>query len=293
MIDILYGDNAFTLRFEVPSEWATPTGVNLVVTRDNGTAVLTSTATTLGFTATTLSSATSRGDKTFATAASLGAAPGDFIRIAAGASGPAEDCEIDFYAVATKTATLTMELNHAHASGAAVSPLWATYALDVSDTDDYPLHGRFVLEWTSNSSDERPVTQYARIVKRVFRVLGFKKQFARRYRDLYDVIRKRWSAFEADTYDELQTRYAGDGFDLDRCIDADRMTEVCREALRWIVVDSTGDRWADDREAAMVSYNTAYQRTLTAPIWRDIDEDLNKDDGEDSIPTTVYSSRNY
>ncbi len=293
MIDILFGDNSYTLRFEVPPDWATPSGVNITVTRDTGTEVVASTAATLGFTASTLSSATTRGATTIVTAADISLSPGDRLRIAASASGPAEDCEVEFYASATKTATLKRELNHAHASGAAVSPLWATKAIDASTEADYPLGGKYLIQWVNANADDIPATEYAEVVKRKMQILGFEQDFALRFRDLHEVIRKRWAAFERATYDMMRAEWLAEGRKFDRFVDQSRGMEYAIQTLRRIVVDTHGDQWAAEREPAMKAAKEALRITLNTENWSDDDQDLVVEEEEVATSTTHYSARNY
>ena len=298
-IQIAYNDSSFNLRLEMPPEWNVDaiTSMNIGVKDWDGDDLLAATAATL-YTATTLNGAVSVGDSTITLANTATAlTPGDRVRIAASASGPAEEVEVVFYNSSTYTATLRHETRHAHATSTAVRGLWATYALDTTTVADWPAAQQCIVSWYPGGSDDRPLRQRAEIS-----VIEFNfADFARRFEMLYP---REWKLRENRTggikgiLEEAKKQVRGDllsrDFDINRVVDSAIIEPLVLAKARWLVLLGTGDKWTTEREVALDEYHRQMEIVSNSPLWKDDNQDYVRDEVEmDDAMQLLGSERGF
>lgn len=291
---IRYGDSSFTLRLNFPDSWrGTPTGVNVELHDDEGTELLASTAATI-LTADTLKSAAAALEQEIELTTGFTVTKGDKLRIGATATGPIEDIVTDYYNSSTKKVYLVDELLESHAASAAVSALFATYALDVSDTDDFPNNLEGVITWTPNTDDE-PYVESFRIAKFRFALQGVDIQFAGMWPTPWDFVRDRWENVYQLAEQMLMTRMEGDNLDFKRMVDH----ELIRPAFLWLVkalaydTAEGGDARKTERKEAWDRFETEWGYFKAAPFWTDWDADKNIDTDEKRRAAPPPAKRNY
>lgn len=285
MSEVKYGDDSYTLRFEYPTGWDVDniTGVNIAIYDTGGSEALAATAATL-YTATTLDAAASAGTNTITLASGASALqPGDRIRIADSASGPAEDATVAFYNSSTRVVTLADDMDEDHASGAAVDGLWCTYAADFSDTDTFPKGKEFRVVWSPQGSDDKDSSEIITVAGISYASSQFWADFKDDYPTDYDKLDGRnLTRYEekrrAEFGDELNTA----GIELNRVVDQPRFRAGFALYVRRFILRGTGDADTEERKVADQAWNGWWEYTVrNSSIWTDTDQDGTKDTAEE------------
>ena len=152
---VKYDEGANALRLEYPYGWNVSglSDVTIGIKTTAGAELLAATSATI-YSNTTLASAATAGDVTIDLAVGADAvSPGDRLFIAHSAGGRDEEVEVASYNSTSKEVTVASPLIYGHSSGAAVYGLWATYDLDTTDTDVWPINSDIVITWTPDSGD--------------------------------------------------------------------------------------------------------------------------------------------
>jgi len=278
-------NEAQTLRFEFPTAWKElPTAVDIEVKDRAGTDLVASTAATLT-TATALNGALSRGDVAVIMADDRSWAPGDRFRIAASATGAHDDCKVDYYDSANKTAYLKQGLNWSHATTAVVSALFCTYALDTSaDTDTYAVGTKLTLTWDPNT-DDNMFSQTAEVVRWVFEVEGLEDSFQIHWADIYRIWQEKRKFAELAREGKRSARVFFETLDkdIDRVVDTEGADLVVIHQMAVIAIQSIGhDHSEFEIELAQKALTDAQLHLKQTVTWWNVDDDESEDDGEKS-----------
>jgi hypothetical protein len=278
---LLYGSSSQILRLDFPSAWTSvPSTVNIEIKDTAGTTLVSSTAATIGFTADTLSAATSSMDTTATLTTGASLIPGDRVYIAASASGRDERATVESYNSSTKTITFTKPLMWDHASSAAVKPLWATYDLDISTTSTYSLNKELAIKWIS-SGGEPYVPEAAIITRFEFELEDIEKRFSRLYSNEYDYIRSEFSEFEEAAKRRINSRFKSKGFDINNLKDNSVLIDPIIEYICYLANKQAGvDTRQDEIMRALEEYEKLMIQVEESPNWFDDDQDEILDDEE-------------
>lgn len=280
MKQIKYGDDSHTLRCEYPEAWdaASITGVEISIDTVGGTAILAATAATL-YTATTLGSACTHGDEYIELAEGASApAKGDRLWISSSASGPGEQVIVNYYDSSNRYVFTERELQHSHASGAAVKGQFATYAMDVSDTDTYIKGYEMVVTWDP-STDDFPYTDHYVIAGAAIGAPGFWRDFQAMYPVEYDMRGGRdLVAFESQIRKRFAHELMSRQLNPDRIIDQDKIEPGVVLFARFLMMSGQDQTMYDRAKEEWVEW----LKTLAAdPIWQDLDQDGDIDSDEE------------
>ena len=290
MKTIPYNDSSVSLRLEFPEEWDHPsiTGVNIAILDTDGDALLSSTAATL-YTATTLLGAVSSGDSTIKLAdAAADVEAGDVLHIA----DPTEHVEVLYYDTSTNTATLRTPLYFDHDNGATVSPQWATYTLDTSDTDTWGLGKECVIQWTATGIYNGTRYEFAMVKDREYSATDFVRRFRIMYPAEADAAGSRLDELKRESTTHVKALLRARGLDLDMVTDVEIIDQLIMAHCRWIIASQGGDSQQYEREQAWDDYIRIEQVVTTSPVWEDSDMDDSRDDGEtdDHVPQSFARS---
>lgn len=290
MRQIQYNNAAFGLRFEYPHEWDAEsiTGVTLTVKDLSGVELLAAASTTL-FSAANIQvngGVVADTDQFLIELTASGTipdfVPGDRMRIAQSASGPAEDVEILNYNTTTELATLTRDMRYAHADNTRLYGLYCTYDLDTSDTDVFPLNKQVVLTWTPDT-DDLPVRERGEIVISEFRVLGFEERFAALHPREYRISmspERRLFRFLEEAHFQLGNELRVRGLYIDRVVDQAILVPALMAKVRWLILLNGDDAYREERQVCLDEYVRQFDLLTTGPIWADDDQDEVRDDEE-------------
>lgn len=291
---IKYGDSSQTVRLEFPSQWTgLPSTITITVKDEDAGEILSAQSATL-YTATVLNGAVTRGDNSIIVANDAdNLTPGDRVRIAAGASGSAEDVEVDYYNSTSKVATLKGALRYSHADGAAVSPLWATYALNASGSD-YTVGKRLQVIWTPNTDD--PIyTEDATVIQYQWQPIDLESRFRTTWFDIYEQIRPNFDDLAQEARKQLRLRLMRDNRDLNTLREPDAATPALMSQIALMVTRRGGDEHKHEYEMAIKAYNEDIANLTQTVVWWDVDDDLTQDKNEESStpPRFVVHGRGH
>jgi len=290
-LDLLYGDASHTIRLEFPDSWAEAgvAAANIAIANTEGTALLGSAACTVT-TASTLSSNAVAGTNTIVTAAGVGTAPGDRLWIAASALGRGELVTVDYYDSATKSATLTADLQASHSSGAAVRAAWCTYAANLSSASTYPLGSTVVITWTPGSSDQLAVTALARIVSTTAAVSDLWARLEARWPAACSLVSDaRRSVLDSTLALDYRLELSSYGLDPARIVDSPIGQQGLERYAHYQILTGAGDDWEYELGVAKTEWTGWLDRVRSLPIWQDTDQDAVESSGEtcwDSLEIT-------
>lgn len=280
MKKLKYNDSSQTVRFEMPHDWLIEsiTGVNIQITNNSNEDILAATAATL-YTSTTTNAAVAVGDGTVTLAGGASAVvPGDRLRIAASVAGPAEDIEVESYNSSTKVITLARDARYAHTTGTAVYGMFVTYALDTSDTDDFPLGLQCSVLWIPDTDDLTVRERYEVIAYKSYSEI--QKTFAALYPREYTIVESDWEYFEEEARAEIRLATEAQGLIFDRIVEHELTNTVLRAGIRWLAVVGGGDKWVSERTQARKDFDRQLGYLMKFPAWQDTDMDNVKDDNE-------------
>ena len=275
-----YNNSSHTLRLEFPSLWdaVSITGVDITIKNTGATDLVTQTAATL-YTATTLASGATSGSNSVTLDAGAGdLAQGDRIRLV----GPAEDVTVRSYNTSTKVATLEETLVYDHDSGSSVSPLWATYALDTSDTDTWVKNLECTIFWEPDIDGASRI-ELAQVKDRRYDVSDFSNKFRLLYPSEHDIVGDRIGEFIELATQECRNRLEIKGMDPDKVVNSDLLDPIFLKYARWIVVSAGGNEWQYERGAAWDDYVQLETELVSSPLW--VDEDLGLDEEGEEVDT--------
>jgi hypothetical protein len=292
MKQLQYSNSAFELRLEFPSSWDVDniTGVTLRITNYAGTELLAASAATLWTTATTqLASAVSAHANQIVLEDSLGGAvpslnTGDRIRILMSGAGQWEEVQVAAWDDIGKIATLDADLRWAHSEHAQIIGMFATYDLDLSNTDTWPLNEEVVLRWLPDS-DDLEITEIAQVSKFEFAFDGFEEQFKEIYPYEYKaatVPEHRLPALLNVAYRQTKSELATRFLNIDRVVDQSLLYDVLMAKIRHIMLTTGDSRYdtAPQAEQAFSEWQRHFETLAGLPIWSDDDQDEIKDDDE-------------
>lgn len=278
---VQYNNSAFTVRFEYPEKWDAQTldGVNLTITDTSGNELLAATAATL-YGGTTLNAAESVGDSTVELAVGASAfSPGDRFQIAAGNSGPTEDCEVQSYNSSTRVATLKRELLYDHASGAAVKGLWCTYDLDTSTVATWTKGLQLLFDWAPQNVDNFPARERGEVATSAFEPSDFIARFKVLYPEAYDARPRDIEDLYEESVRQLRTELLSRGLLMDRIQDQEMLTPALVALARYLDSLPNGDS-DDSRKSAFQEYQRQISIISAMPIWVDTNQDKVEADEE-------------
>ena len=280
MKQIKYSDDSFELREEFP-ERIVPnaesiTDVTIALADTGGEEILAATSATL-YTATTLDADASAGDAyvTFANGATA-LNRGDRVLIGDSDDGPPEMLVCHHYDATNRRAYGEYELQHAHASGAAVVGLWATYDLDVSDTDTYVKGYQLVGTWDPDTDDEAWTERYIISGTATAAAAGLWKDMRAIYPSVYEEATKGdLVTLEAHIRQRFAHEFVSRGMELNRIVDNDRIQPGLLLFARYVILIDP-ERKSDAKE----EWGDWFKTLCGDSIWQDLDEDGALEDHE-------------
>lgn len=294
MKQIQYGESAVPLRFDFPAEWdpADVSAVTLTIKDDSATTLLAADAMTL-YTATSLSEDALQYTSSIVLDSEAGdVAPGDMLVIE-GAAGT-EMVRVKAYVSATQTAELEGILKYDHAEDDSVFATWATYELDVSDTDTFLNGLTMVFIFTPTGSGQVTRDEY-QISSAVVDLGGLEKAFSVIYPRAYDAFTQPTDNFqvylsEAERQVKNELLAQNNAFDYDRVVDQDMMAPVimAKMALLWTL--NGDENKEDEREALGNDYAAQIGILLNRTKWTDSDQDDAKDEEEISDNEPIFNT---
>lgn len=283
-----YGDTT-VLRFEIPPQWdvLSITGISVSVTNSSGT-VLDSGDATL-YEATTLDGATSS-QATSITLADLSGdlSPGDRIRIGS-SSEPGEVREV--YSYGSLVAKIVTELEYPHSDGADVCGMFATYSLDMSDTDTFGLGDDLFVRWTPDTPDLDEVENY---VIGSTAVLGgdMWEEYSNTFpNDAQRMHGRDPMRFEKFVRRMMRLEFQDKGFDFDRLATTDHLQNGLVLLTRRFVLEGSGDTDQVEYERAVKSFDSWISKVIRLPLWEDSDQDESVDEDSGEIKSYVFNER--
>jgi hypothetical protein len=292
---IKYGDDAFVMRFEMPASWDVESITEVTIGIDrNATSLLDATAATL-YTATTLNGAVVRtaGTVTIANDATA-VVEGDRLRIAESASGPAEDVEVHSYNSSTKVVTIKRELNDAHANGAAVYGMWASYDLDASDTDVFVKGYVVEVTWTPDSDNQAYTERYV-IGSSGYATTSLWRTVSKMWKSLWN----EYSGYSQDDLNDVEeiirsrfdSIFKNAGLDANRIVDKSQIDPGFALYGRMVLLEDGGDEKIREYEVAKTAFYLWFDELKKSPIWSDDDQDESQDETEIRTHTPYFLNR--
>lgn len=281
VIHLPYGGSK-TLRLEYPGEWDAEsiTGVTIEINSVSGTQLLAlDNAEPWASDPVTLDGEHAEfADQLTLTAGagSVGSlAPGDRLLIGASDAGPDEVVEVRSYDSVGKVATLTADLRHSHSDGATVTGLWATYDLDLSDTDVWTLGVESIIVWTPNSNDfparARAVVSAVSLV-----VVDLERRFQALHPREYDALLSpidRFAMFREEAISRLGLELAARGLDIQRVQDQPALVPVVIEQIRWLSLLNGDDQDIEERRVCREELTRQIELLCKHPLWVDGNQD--------------------
>ena len=271
---VKYNESSNTMRLEYPYGWNIIglSDVTIGVKTTAGAELLAATSATI-YSDTTLASAATAGDVTIDLAVGADAvSPGDRLFIAHSAGGRDEEVEVASYNSTSKEVTVASPLLYGHSSGAAVYGLWATYDLDTTDTDVWPINSDIVITWTPDSGDpvytergrvQRSVASWSDLERR------FKAVYHREYRQLTEPYR-RFDSMVEEAEQQLRMELSLRSLDMYKVVDKTLVMPCMMAMIRWLsLIDVDSERFLDEREIAMSEYKRNLELLLAHPVWID------------------------
>jgi hypothetical protein len=192
-------------------------------------------------------------------------------------AGQWEEVEVVAWNASSKIATLDRDLRWAHSNEASITALWATYALDASNADTFPLNKHMVLRWAADT-DDLEITERAEIAKFGFAYPGFEEAFATLYPYEYEVASQPEGRLPA-LLDEAHMRIRHEcllrGMDFNRVVNNEVLLPVVSAKVRWLILLNGDDRYnaAEERELAQSEYNRLFELLASSVIWTDENQD--------------------
>lgn len=298
MRQIPYNNAAAGLTFDFPSDWDAQsiTDVTLGIKNTSGDAMLAATSCTLwAYDGAVQINGAVTADENECVIELTGAGtlpvpvPGQRLQIAASAAGPAEEIEVLFYTVATKTITTTRDFRYDHSDNTAIVGLFCTYDLDTSTTTTWLTGRQVVLTWTPDT-DDLPCKERGEVVISEFSVPGFNERFAALYPREYEVAVQhlggvgrpdnRLPMFLDEAHSQLRMELMLRGLDINRVMDQSALVPSLMAKVRWLVLLSGDDRYDAERAVAIKEYSDQLELLSSAPIWGDDNQDEIRDRDE-------------
>jgi hypothetical protein len=279
--EILRGDSSFVMRFIMPEHWDVPTAqVSITITDVAGNALVSAAAAT--FTAaTTTSAAVQVQDREVPMAADKSWVSDDVLRVGSAAQGW-QQMIVDTYTAATKIAVFKERFHTAYASGSDVQGRTVTYAVDASGWAS--TINEVTVQWI-NDTDDLPVVETWRVLKRVKDVGGLEEIFRATYPTEYSEIQQdSYSVYQDRAHRILSTQWDSDSLDLDKLMNRDNEYRELLLRQMAMLINPT--------EFNISQYNDYYSRVSTMLKWIDEDQDLIKDESEVLAGTSFDFERN-
>ncbi|MCP4640600.1 MAG: hypothetical protein GY851_09215 [bacterium] len=288
---ILYGDNDFELRREVPSNYVLITAAKCTVIDDGGTTLQAADSVTVP-TATTLAAAITAGAIGGTMQASQPFVAGDLMQFGSAKEG-FERRRIATYNSTSGAFTVTERFNSAFANGGAVSACWWTYSLDASGTGYDNLERGTVLWNTFTPEDAIPFTDEFVIINRQAAPAAIRSAFKTRFPHIYqaaaDYDTQQWQQIEDDAADRVRVDFAAKGRDSTKMVDSANLEEPhMLMAAYLIVLGAGGEQWADELVRIRDDYNARVEMLIASPFWTDDDQDSVIDEYEDMDAQAPY-----
>jgi hypothetical protein len=289
MKQVKYGEDAQPLRCEFPPAWDSEaiTGVEISIADRSGTELLAATAATL-YTATTLNADVDAGAEYFVLAEGASAVePGDIVLIGDSDDGEPETIVVNHYDAVNRRVYGEEDLKDAHSSGAAVIGLFATYSLDISDTDTYTKGKQLVVTWNPNT-DDIAYTEVYQVSGTQMASSAFWRDFGALYPVEYEIASKRDTvAFEGLIRRLFSQELMNHSMDSNRIVDQDRLLGGMVLYARWTIL-----RDPEERQAARKDFENWVTMLAQDPIWIDHDQDGVEEDAEKSTHTWEITEQN-
>lgn len=292
MRQIEYQNSSFLVRFEFPSNWdaETITGVNVKVTSTGGTELLAATAASLWTTDTIRlnGSVSAFGDTITLEEAGGGSVPdlttGDRLRIQESPAGPWEEVEVVAWSPSTKVAQLERSLRFDHSDEAAVTALFCTYSIDLSDTDTFPLNKRAVFTWDPDN-DALPIKEMAEVALFDNSQPVYEELFSALYPYEYKAATEpdhRLPTYIEQAERQVRLLFRLRHLDIARVVDSEVLVDLILTRTRYLILLNGDDRYDADeeREQALIAFNEQFELVAALPIWQDTDQDEIMDDDE-------------
>ena len=294
MKQIQYGDDAALVRFDFPVEWdaANVSGLTLTVKDDAAAELLAADDMTL-YDATTLLEDADQYTSSIVLATGAGdVAPGDRLVID-GAAGT-ETVIVKAYTAATRTAELESILLYDHAEGDNVYATWATYELDVSDTDTFLKGLTMVFIFTPTGSGQVTRDEY-QIAHAVVDLAGLEADFKAIYPRAYDAFIRPTNKFaimlrQAERMVKNELLAQNNALDYDRIVDQDMVAPVIMAKMAFLWTLNGDENKEDEREALGNDYASQLAGLLNRTKWTDDDQDDAKDEEEISDNEPIFNT---
>lgn len=287
--NVLKYESTEALKFKIPDNWDVDnlSEIAVSVTDESGTVLDSGTATM--WAPSTLDEAADAFDTSIVLASDVeDLTPGDYIRIGDVGEIEREVRQVIAYDDTGKEATI-LELRHAHADGAAVVPMSASYELDLSDTDVFTKGKSVWVRWNPDTADGEYVQQFV-VQSDEFAAQGLWDEFQAAYpiewaeaqsRDLATIERMAKRAMKR----ELADPKTGQGRDLDKIQDMDLMQEGLLYRCRLVVLSGVSEVDKFEKDQAQADWEAWLASVNAISIWQDDDQDQVVDSGEDfAIP---------
>jgi hypothetical protein len=199
--------------------------------------------------------------------------PGERIRFGSDGEIP-EVCEVITYDALTKVVTFTPEVQFAHADGTDVVGMSASYTLDLTDTDKYPINLELYVRWSSGEGSDLATVERFRIGVTQSSYNDIWEEFEALHPTEWASLQKRdLKTFLKSTTNFLKLKLARKALDWDRIQDNELARPGLVAALWYTFLRSSGDRDELEYERARKEFYEWIGDIAALPIWTDEDQD--------------------
>lgn len=292
MEQIVFGSSSQLLRLDFPTEWDIPsiTGITLAIYDIDGNELMAADDATL-YTATELDGDVAQ----YLEQITLDAAAGDLhageLILIKGVVGN-EHKVVRGYDSTSKIVQLESDLEYAHEDTDAVYGTWATYDLDISDTDTFYKGIVLRLIWTPNVGN--PITELVQVSPSALNIPRLKGDFADRYPRAYRAFTRpedKFSRMVTIAKEELSLDFmaAQPPIDINRVIEQGLMRPVLMAKMAYIWAACGDVDMADERDTYAGEVEKGIMQIKLLPIWKDNNMDGVQDEAETSSADPIYT----
>jgi hypothetical protein len=178
-------------------------------------------------------------------------------------------------------------VDYDHASGIAVSALFATYSLDASSATNYPKGRQVTAVWQDQTTKD-VWTQIYEVDYGTVDYGDLGERFAELYPSLWESCRDRWDAVKSYALLTVKQDIAAKGRMLDRLRDADAATPLLLAKSAQVAILGRGDQWENERKATAAEYTQRLETLCASAEWWDEDQDLAHDTGEQETTEPLF-----
>lgn len=281
------------LRFEIPESWdrSDLTEIDVEIKNTAGSDLISGTATIAS--STTLAAACGAEDVSITLAVGAPSLePGDRLWIC-GDGEIAEVREVYSYDSDSRTVVVRPELEHPHASGASVLPMWAVFGMDLSDTGVYVKGMDLFVHWIPDTENLESVDQY------IIGVTGFSSgaiwdDFKTLYPTEWESIHGRdLIRLEHMSRDMLRMEFQRRGLDINKIQNSDILQPGMIRMLRLMILEASGDSDELEYNRAKDLFHIWADGIAALPLWEDKDQDQAADENEIQVHSFCATRRYF